>query len=334
MLIHMHIHHRRAGRCFASGLTLIEMLVVLTILVVLSTVALTTSSGMVNKTRDEMTKRMLSDIREAVIGPSGYRDPDGMPVAFGLLNDLGRPPKAAVESVTGGQIYTLRELWQNVHDLPIYEARRATVAYVDDAEQEDSEVILATGWRGPYLRTSFPDGELKDGWGSELVSPNGVLEDYPNALLRTVTNAPITAAGQEIGQVDSPGANPSGRPSETGYDIDLNAYTPSERLATIPVIIEVRNADGTLATPDGDDQIVVRFFEPNPATGFIKVQHHEEDFTLGTFSVNFSTTPGERVIRAYYDTDKDGNVESKSIIVHANLRPGPNTSRRIALTIP
>jgi type II secretory pathway pseudopilin PulG len=310
-------------------------MVVLTILVVLSTVVLTTSSGMVNKTRDEMTKRVLSDIREAVIGPSGYRDPDGVPVAFGFLNDLGRPPRAAAdEPEPGGQIYTLRELWENVHATAAYEARAATAAYVDDAAQEDPQVILATGWRGPYLRSSFPDGELKDGWGSALVSPNGVLEDYPNALLRTVANAPVTAAGQEIGQVDSPGANPSGRPSETGYDMDLNAYIPAETLATIPVIIEVRNADGTQATPVGTDQIVVRLFGPNPATGLIKVQHHEEDFTADTFSITFSTTPGERVLRAYYDTGKDGSVESKSAIAHAILRTGTNTPRLIVLTIP
>ncbi len=317
-----------------AGLTLLELLVVLTILVVLSTVVFTTSSGMINKTRDEMTKRVMSDIREAVIGPSDYRDPDGVPVAFGFLNDLGRPPKAAVDSVAGGQIFTLRELWQNVHATAIYEARRATAANVDDPAQEDPDVILATGWRGPYLRSAFTDGELKDGWGSALVSPDGVLEEYPNALLRTITNNRISAAGQEIGQVDSPGANPSGRPSETGYDIDLNAYTPSDTVATMPVSVEVRKADGTLATPVGTDQIVVRLFGPNPDTGFIKVQHREEDFTAGTFSISFSTTPGERVLRAYYDKDKDGSVESKSAIAHANVRTGPNTPRLIVLTIP
>lgn len=329
----MHSDHNNAGaaarRHRMAGLTLLELLVVLTILIVLSSVVLTTSSGMVNKTRDEMTIRVMSDIRESVIGPSDYRDTDSVPIAFGFLNDLGRPPRAADD----GQIFTLRELWQNVNTMAIYEARRATAANVDDSAQEDPDVILATGWRGPYLRSSFPDGELKDGWGSALVSPNGALEDYPSALLRTVTNTPISAAGQEIGQVYSPGANPSGRPSETGYDIDLNAYTPPETVATMHIIVEVRNADGTLATPVDTDQIVVRLFGPDPETGRIKVLHHEEVFTAGTFFINFSTTPGERVMRAYYDTGKDSSVESKSAIVHANLRADVN-ARLIVLTVP
>lgn len=315
------------------GLTLLELLVVLTILVVLSTIALTTSSGMVNKTRDEATKKILADIREAVIGPSNVYDPDGTPVVTGILADIGRPPKSVSESVGGGNVFTLRELWENAHGVAAYEARAATAAHVDDAAQEDAEVILATGWRGPYLRVSTADGLVRDGWNSALVSPDGVLADYPHAFLKTLSNTPVSAAGQEIGQVESAGANPFGRPSETGYDLDLQAYTPDETTATLNVIVEIRNADGTLATPVGSDEIVVRLFGPDPSTGMIEVKHEEVDFTVSSFTHQFSTTPGIRAARAYYDANKDGIIESKSAIAHINLRAGGNT-RLIVLTVP
>lgn len=317
-----------------SGLTLLELLVVLTILIVLSTVAITSTSGVADQSRYEATQRTLENIREAVIGPHNQRDADGSLLITGFVADMGRLPLATSEAVTGGDVFTLKELWENVNGVAAHAVRSATAANVDDDPEADTEVYLATGWRGPYLRLSPGNAALRDGWSAELVTPDGVVAGYPNALLRIQAGAGITAATQQIGQMHSFGANVTENGADTGYDRDLSVLiSTAQTTATEAVTIEVRNADGTPATPLGTDQIIVRLFAPDPATGLIAVIREEAAFTSSSLTFNFTATPGPRVLRAYYDTGNDGSIQRSSIIAPVMLRAGGNT-RFIPLTIP
>jgi len=316
------------------GLTLLELLVVMTILIVLSTVAITSTSGVADQSRYEATQRTLENIRDAVIGPANQRDADGSLLITGFVADMGRLPLATSEPVAGGNAFTLRELWENVNGIAAHAVRPATAANVDDDPEADAEVYLASGWRGPYLRLSPGNAALRDGWAAELVTPDGVLADYPNALLRTQAGADITAITQQIGQVHSFGSNATESGADTGYERDLSVLISSGQTnATEAVTIEVRNADGTPATAMPADQIIVRLFAPDPVTGLIAVTREEAAFTASTLTFNFTSTPGPRVLRAYYDTGYDGSIERASVIVPTTLRAGGNT-RLIPLTIP
>ncbi len=321
------------------GLTLLELLVVLSILAVLSTVALTSSSGIADQARYEATQRTLENIRDAVIGPANQRDADGSLLVTGFVADMGRLPLATSEPVTGGNVFTLRELWENVNDVAPHAVRPATAANVDDDPEADAEVYLATGWRGPYLQLSPGNEVLRDGWAAELVTPDGEVTDYPNNLLRTQAGVAITATTQQIGQVHSFGANADAlvpeNPADTRYDRDLSVIiTPAQTTATMAVTVDVRNPDGTPATAIGTDQIIVRLFAPDPATGLIAVTREDAAFAPGMLPFNFTSTPGPRVLRAYYDTGNDGSIQSESVIVPVMLRHGGEPPRTIILTVP
>jgi len=302
----------------SSGLTLLELLVVLSILAVLSTVALTSSSGIADQARYEATQRTLENIREAVLGPANLRDTDGTLLYTGFVADTGRLPRA----VADGADFTLAELWENVNALAPHAVRQAIAANVDVAAEADSDVYLATGWRGPYLRLTPGNLNVRDGWGAQFI-------------LRTQVPADVAAAGDPIGQVHSFGANGAENALDEGYDLDLSSvFTTAETAASATITIELQKADGS--PPDMTvpaDEIIVRLFAPDPDTGLIEVTRLDESFTANSLVFDFTTTPGARVVRAYYDTANDGSIQSSSAVTHLNLRHGGNT-RTIILIVP
>lgn len=301
-----------------SGLTLLELLVVLSILAVLSTVALTSSSGLADQARYEATQRTLENIREAVLGPANLRDTDGTLLYTGFVADTGRLPRATAD----GADFTLAELWENVNALPPHAVRQAIAANVDVPAEADSDVYLASGWRGPYLRLTPGNLNVRDGWGAQFI-------------LRTQAPANVAAAGDPIGQVHSFGANGTENALDDGYDLDVSSvFTTAETAASATITVVLQKADGSAPDmPVPADEIIVRLFAPDPDTGLIEVTRLNDSFTANSLVFNFTTTPGARVVRAYYDTSTDGTIQSSSAVTHLNLRPGGNM-RTIILTVP
>ena len=78
------------GMMKRSGMTLVELLVVLAILALLTTVAVTSSDVVLSQGRYEATTRTLTDIQEAVLGPPNARQADGTLVSTGFVADMGR----------------------------------------------------------------------------------------------------------------------------------------------------------------------------------------------------------------------------------------------------
>ncbi len=308
-----------------SGLTLLELLVVLSILAVLSTVALTSSSGIADQARYEATQRTLENIREAVLGPANLRDTDGTLLYTGFVADTGRLPRA----VLVGADFTLAELWENVNALAPHAVRQAIAANVDVAAEADSDVYLASGWRGPYLRLSPGNTNVRDGWGTQFT-------------LRTQVPAPVAAAGDPIGQVHSFGANGIEAPLDVGYDLDIPIeFSVAETTANLSITVQVESSGGVTTIPNLADRIIVRLFSADPNTGLISVTRLDDAFDPtdpefippSSMVFNFTTTPGLRVARAYYDTAPNGSIDHSSVVTHLNLRPGGNT-RTIILTVP
>lgn len=159
--------------------TLVEMLVVMIVMVALATVAVQTSSRFVDQSRYEGTERALDVIEEAILGVSGFSAGyESVPIR-GFVADMGRLPEAV--DVDGD--LTLQELWENTTGMPAFSVKQAA---------SDSAVVLAWGWRGPYVNLPLGDEALKDKWGDlfELRDAAGVS----------------VAAGDEVALIQSTGA--------------------------------------------------------------------------------------------------------------------------------
>ncbi|MFW5693484.1 MAG: type II secretion system protein, partial [Thermoguttaceae bacterium] len=73
-------------------MTLVELLVVLTILAILSAVAVFSTETVVRQGRFEATQRTLRAVEEAVLGPEAFRAEDGNLSTSGFVADIGRLP--------------------------------------------------------------------------------------------------------------------------------------------------------------------------------------------------------------------------------------------------
>lgn len=120
-----------------SGLTLIELLMAITLVGILSTVAISQYLDFTKDARIAVTKERLHELKRALIGdprlvgngqflqPGYYSDMQGLPLT---LDDLGSLPVGA----------------------------------------SDYDPVTKRGWRGPYVDTTNPDWK-NDAWGQEIL---------------------------------------------------------------------------------------------------------------------------------------------------------------------
>src|SRR5262245_35506296 len=104
----------------SRALTLLELLIVISILAILTTVATRSLVSVGEQTQFETNDAIGRDFRRALIGVPNAVQSDNSPAITGFIGDLGRPPRAELESyVVGeseadpshtGQAYTLREV--------------------------------------------------------------------------------------------------------------------------------------------------------------------------------------------------------------------------------
>ncbi len=317
-----------------SGLTLLELLVVLTILVALSTVAITSTSGVADQARYEATQRTLENIRDAVIGPANLRDTDGTLLYTGFVADTGRLPKAVAEVVDGGTVLTLAELVQQPAGMAAYQVLPATTSNCTPEGEADAAdlnvsadtIRLGVGWRGPYLRLPLGNFLPRDGWGAQLVTPVG--------------------AGDPIDQIISYGKD--GAIGGVEYDYDQNiAFEATSYDSELTVQVEFRDSSFGLVLPDNEAELKVRLFSPasDDPTRPIQVNYYSisfNDASIDTslhrrsvvqfhsnqFTPSMPLTIGAKAVRAYYSV---GN--NKSSPAYLMLRPGQNY-RTLVITVP
>lgn len=138
------------------GLTLVELLVVLAILAVMTTVAMTLTDSLVDQGRFDATRRTIENLQAGVMGSAGTLD-DGD--GAGFVADMGRVPLA----VGADPATQLKELWEAPTDPALLYGLRMAAG--------DADVKLFAGWRGPYLRlapVASGPAELRDGWGNRF----------------------------------------------------------------------------------------------------------------------------------------------------------------------
>ncbi|MBR6020900.1 MAG: type II secretion system protein, partial [Kiritimatiellae bacterium] len=154
----------------SPGFTLLELVIVLSILGIVSLMAAQNLSSRQNQLRRERSTRLLDDLRLAVCGDPSARD-DERGLCF--VEDLGRLPRTVSWTNSGAVFQTLGELVERPAGVPAYALVALSPASVCAAggaafdASVDSGATLAAGWRGPYARV--PAGAsapwFRDAWG-------------------------------------------------------------------------------------------------------------------------------------------------------------------------
>lgn len=277
------------------GLTLMELVVVLTILAAMATAAAVATERIVSQKRFTLTQETLTAARRAILGRYGEGEAvDGRTAQVeGFVADLGRLPAALGDEPA----LQPAELWANAMNMEPYGWKQSSA---------DAEVWLACGWRGPYLDRAISSSEqgLLDGWGRPLL-----------VLTADSTGQPQTAAeGDPIVGLTSLGSDGNlGVPLADAPPLaeDMTAWLaegglPSWQTDVRVLVWEYDTELGQRVPPQGSGTLVVRLFGPNPTTG--GVMHVESPPQVGPFtqpaSVTFSALPvGPKVIRAYWVGD-------------------------------
>ena len=289
-----------------AGFTLFELVVVLAILAVVTTLAIRSLDGLEDQSRYEKNVRGFEELSAAVLGSPDDRAADGTRTVGGFVADMGRLPRAReiTMEINGEptQILTLAELWSgklwNNTSAPSFDVRPAVVAHGVPLSFEDGDVLISGGWRGPYLRLPIGSSQWLDGWGNPMVTPlsasllNSNAEGY--ARLRHINGKELTEAGQEICKIRHLGANGELDASDT-YEQDgmLKFVGESEFIeqsykATLTVQVLVMDGDEE-ATPD-NSYITICVFSPNPnQPNLIGVAYKTRQFKKKPLTFTFPT---------------------------------------------
>lgn len=275
------------------GLTLLEMVVVLVILIALAGAALQASTGLADEGRYEGSRRTLEAIDLATVGSSDDREPDGSARLTGFVADMGRLPV----STSDGTDATLEELLTLPSGATAYGLKDApALTFSALSLQAAGEFVLGAGWRGPYVRLGVGVSELRDGWGNKLV------------LLSAADDSEISGAGTSVGAVRSLGSD--GADGGTGlYSPDLDVQwlqTGVDRVsASVGGSVDVRTA-GVVSDPLPTDTVFVVLFGP-ASDGTVGVTHKggsgttlvAGDALAAPYSFTLSSTVGPRVLRVF-----------------------------------
>ena len=297
-----------------AGFTLFELVVVLAILAVVTTLAIRSLDGLEDQSRYEKNVRGFEELSAAVLGTPDDRAADGTRTVSGFVADMGRLPKAVAD---GNGNLTLAELWLSPGTTPEekenfkFNVRQAIANNCTPDILADSEVVVPGGWRGPYLRLSLGPANWLDGWGNPM-------------------SLEINAV-QEILKIRHLGANGVPNEEDTRYDKDgeidlstgigvtlsgqitlLDGYSPDPPRAGDTVTICVFGPD---PEPENAGKISVLKFGPIAFTNNVAIWQ-----ILGA-------TIGPRVVRAYLNVPTGSPTATalkKSTVKHLTLRPGVN----------
>lgn len=222
-----------------AGLTLVELVVVMAILVILASIAIRSTEGVLDQSRYEATQSGLRTIEEAILGPIGLRQLDNAPLITGFVADVGRLPV-----LQGADPRTqLQELWIQ-GALPTFNFCRAPAP--------DDDIRLACGWKGPYLRLGVGEDELFDGWG------------FPFALTADGINQIQSIRSRGADNIDG-----GGTPYDQDITLSLSLVTVSGNIFDGDISTPLTDPGVTIQLfrpdPDGADPTVLAIVDDGEA---------------------------------------------------------------------
>lgn len=329
-----------------SGLTLVELMAVLFILALVAGIAITSTEGLIDQARVDTSQKVLANLEDAIIGPRNLREPDGTLIISGFLADIGRLPQTVRPpgQPPGDEVVTLGELWdESLWASPTarFAVRKAEGVNIVGGLDADTEIWVACGWRGPYLRLPVGSSELSDGWGKRLVSPINPTPPDPTGAnyhhIRDVDDNPITAPSQSIHVIRSLGSDRKVGGASSTYEADLPPMKlpPASVQATLSGDLSLRNPmDGQPVQFVSGNAVEIWIYCPDPANvGKIKVIKSlagdvtvTENTLLASYVIPVErlVTPGPRVLRAYFKPNLASPATMKSPPIQLTVRPGLN----------
>jgi prepilin-type N-terminal cleavage/methylation domain-containing protein len=218
------------------GLTLIEMIATLVVMVAISTIILPAANGLNSQKSFQKTKDMIEAIRLGIVGDY---DPVAKRWSGGYVQDMGGLPFSNTVDDAG---YMLDALLRKPQGMASHGLHALTSKY-------DVGIALHGGWRGPYYygvqgAAVFPGDRILDGWGQ-----NFIYNSNPSSLSVFITS--IQSHGV-------PG-------EDTKYPTDPVVFDLSPMRTTVQGTVTYElppNAgeyDGRIA--------IVRLYSINPSTG-------------------------------------------------------------------
>ena len=318
----------RMPRC---GFTLIELVLVLLILAILAAAALNTVEVQVDQTRFETTQRTVESVNNAIL--EHRLESNGTRTLSGFFVDIGGLPRPDEDVETNLEIdsqgdpvniLTLRELWVFptlangfARTLAPFDLRPAfgsvvvnSTDYDDQNIVQDSEVVVGSGWRGPYLRLPTGATELRDGWGHRLVSYPDFADASPeqSVLYDHLRKEDQINDGfdDSVNQLSEGviGVRSLGNTDTTGgvtYDLDVPSMTSHVPLREAhlraqvqgTVVVSVDLTSSPLIEPSTsseeeelEDRVLVQLFYPDSDTGLVRIEralvaydHYDENGT-------------------------------------------------------
>ncbi|MEM9643485.1 MAG: prepilin-type N-terminal cleavage/methylation domain-containing protein [Planctomycetota bacterium] len=304
----------------SKGLTLIELVVVLAILAALAGVAVRSLEPIADQARHESTQKDLNNIEQAYLNGSTT---GGSNLSYsGFLADVGRLP----QSVGVDAERWLSELWENP-GLPNYSIANFNDPNTteDESSRTNNPILVASGWRGPYLLLPPGSNTLRDGYGRPMVCLNS-------------SGGVIAAAGAEIASVVSSGSNGLLDASDVGYQRDLplpgGAWNASRIEGAIPVRVTL--ADGiSPPTINSGERILARVYGPQNGTAAVLAEIELSSGTVPEFGGTLAgIVAGPRVVRVIKVSGSTPNesIVSESLVRQLMVVPGMNSE--IVLRLP
>lgn len=260
--------HRRA-------LTLLELVVVLGILALLSTVAVRSLEPIADQARYEASQRVLNDLRFASVGDNSHRFTSGQPIISGFVTDTGDTPSSVDDLL-------VCPVGIATHSVQAFDSDRNTV----------NDVTLSSGWKGPYLQLGAGYDAIVDGWGREPT---------------------IVTSGSDI-DIVSLGSDGDSLLSEDGYRADLTVSVTSQDYAGDVVfrLFEIDSLSGSRIdpTPGVLEQLGILFYGVNAAGGTTGAIQEQMLIVASTGSFEYrrsGTVHGTVAARAILWTDIDSD---------------------------
>jgi prepilin-type N-terminal cleavage/methylation domain-containing protein len=266
-----------------GGFTLVELVLVLMILAIMASAAVSMVHTQVDQVKFEQSQQTLNDIEYAVLGSDHARAADGSKAVSGFVADCGRLP------------YLLENLYLRPTTIPEFGSQ---------APAGDSEVTVTGGWNGPYLQLAMGASSLPDGWASTLAAheSNGDVSS---------TTDPLSIV-RSLGRDQAVGGTNYDKDLSVVFEADADAVTSGLAMQaenrwqkSLTVYVYYNNSSTDPEVANGE-KIVIRVYGPvaDPSTGDVTlgtIQQEIVDYTSETsVSKTFSELPiGPRIIRAY-----------------------------------
>lgn len=291
------------GKRIRRGFTLAEMLVVLAIMAILTTVAVQSLTPVQNQARNEATQRTLNNISAAIV--SSTQSGGGSSSVSGFVTDVGGPPQSP-----DGTTSPLAELIFTTTGLPGY----ATYP----APSPDTDITMLCGWRGPYLKPPVSGNPLDivDGWGQSLLDGNPPATFFPSSAtpwpILVTSTANVTtgsaAASFSLNQYDMQSVQVTGTlyginsASGTGQHVPLTA---SDWTVTLFVPNPYPAGDGSLGIPAATSQPILAIPGKISSSGGYDLSYSfsynsGSPLSLSAASPNWPLWVGPRILRVRF----------------------------------